>query len=451
MSLCLLWLPSVVSAQEPPLWPGAKYDPAIPTLKSGARPRSRRGDHAARRRRAVPAGAAEGGADDDAAVRIRAHLGRPAAVAVRDRQPRAHREARSGEGATCSGFADPRGTSRRPTPIASSRELPVVVWLSHGVHGNEISSADAALLEAYHLLAVAGRRRRRRRAARRARADRSDAEPRRPRPVRLPEPAGPRGGRPIPTPYNAEHDEPWPGGRIESLPVRHEPRLVRADAARDARPHQDRPRVSSRRSPSICTSRAATTPITSRRRPIRSTRTSPRARSPALDLFGRANAARFDERGWPYFIREVYDAFYPGYGESWPIFQGSIGMTYEQASARGLSFARSDGDDADLSRRRDAPLQRRDRHRDHRGAEPRAAGARLPRVPAQRGRRRREGADPRVRARARPRSVARRRAGANLATQGIEVRRAEEPIKVGDRASSRPAPTSCRTRSRPAA
>src|SRR5687767_15892684 len=32
-SLCPLWLTSV-AAQEPPLWPGAKYDPAIPTLKS---------------------------------------------------------------------------------------------------------------------------------------------------------------------------------------------------------------------------------------------------------------------------------------------------------------------------------------------------------------------------------------------------------------------------------
>ena len=32
-SLCPLWLTSV-SAQEPPLWPGAKYDPAIPTIKS---------------------------------------------------------------------------------------------------------------------------------------------------------------------------------------------------------------------------------------------------------------------------------------------------------------------------------------------------------------------------------------------------------------------------------
>ena len=61
-----------------------------------------------------------------------------------------------------------------------------------------------------------------------------------------------------------------------------------------------------------------------------------------LETFGRANAARFDDRGFAYFIREVYDSFYPGYGESWPIFNGAIGMTYEQASARGLVFTRDD-------------------------------------------------------------------------------------------------------------
>ncbi|HEX4915317.1 MAG TPA: hypothetical protein VFV51_15265, partial [Vicinamibacterales bacterium] len=32
-SLSPVWLTSV-AAQEPPLWPGAKYDPAIPTIKS---------------------------------------------------------------------------------------------------------------------------------------------------------------------------------------------------------------------------------------------------------------------------------------------------------------------------------------------------------------------------------------------------------------------------------
>ena len=31
-------------------------------------------------------------------------------------------------------------------------------------------------------------------------------------------------------------------------------------------------------------------------------------------------------------MRENYDEFYPGYGDSWPLFQGAIGMTYEQAS-----------------------------------------------------------------------------------------------------------------------
>jgi hypothetical protein len=62
-----------------------------------------------------------------------------------------------------------------------------------------------------------------------------------------------------------------------------------------------------------------------------------------LETFGRANAAAFDSRGFPYFTREVYDSFYPGYTESWPLMQGAIGMTYEKASARGLVFRRDDG------------------------------------------------------------------------------------------------------------
>jgi hypothetical protein len=39
----------------------------------------------------------------------------------------------------------------------------------------------------------------------------------------------------------------------------------------------------------------------------------------------------------------VYDAFYPGYGASWPSYFGSIAMTYEQASARGLVVRKYDG------------------------------------------------------------------------------------------------------------
>jgi hypothetical protein len=58
---------------------------------------------------------------------------------------------------------------------------------------------------------------------------------------------------------------------------------------------------------------------------------------------GTNNARWFDRMGWDYFTRETYDSFYPGYGASWPMYQGAVGMTYEQASARGIARDRSDG------------------------------------------------------------------------------------------------------------
>ena len=52
-------------------------------------------------------------------------------------------------------LADPRKTSE-----AEARRLidslPAITWLAYGVHGNEISSPDASLLTAYHLLASRG-------------------------------------------------------------------------------------------------------------------------------------------------------------------------------------------------------------------------------------------------------------------------------------------------------
>ncbi|HUF31050.1 MAG TPA: M14 family zinc carboxypeptidase, partial [Gemmatimonadaceae bacterium] len=61
------------------------------------------------------------------------------------------------------------------------------------------------------------------------------------------------------------------------------------------------------------------------------------------DIYAAANAAAFDARGWSYFRREGYDEFYPGYGVSWPILTGAVGMTYEQASSAGGAIRRSDG------------------------------------------------------------------------------------------------------------
>lgn len=61
------------------------------------------------------------------------------------------------------------------------------------------------------------------------------------------------------------------------------------------------------------------------------------------EAFAAGNAAAFDAYGWPYFRREGYDEFYPGYGVSWPVLNGAVGMTYEQASSSGGAVRRDDG------------------------------------------------------------------------------------------------------------
>ena len=61
------------------------------------------------------------------------------------------------------------------------------------------------------------------------------------------------------------------------------------------------------------------------------------------DIFAAANAAAFDAHGWSFYRHENYDAFYPGYGDSWPAGNGAVGMTYEVASSLGGAIRREDG------------------------------------------------------------------------------------------------------------
>ncbi|MBK6266828.1 zinc carboxypeptidase [Marivirga sp. S37H4] len=46
---------------------------------------------------------------------------------------------------------------------------------------------------------------------------------------------------------------------------------------------------------------------------------------------GKNHAKYFDKNNWLYFTRERFDLFYPSYGDTYPTFNGAIGMTYEQA------------------------------------------------------------------------------------------------------------------------
>lgn len=49
------------------------------------------------------------------------------------------------------------------------------------------------------------------------------------------------------------------------------------------------------------------------------------------DALAKNHATYFDREGWFYFTKQHFDILYPSYGDSYPMYLGSIGMTYEQA------------------------------------------------------------------------------------------------------------------------
>jgi hypothetical protein len=330
--LAWVWLPSTAAAQ---IQPGAAYDPAIPTLDAvvGHKP----GDaittpeEIGRYLEALAKAAPE-------RTRLVKYAttweGRPLhylMVGSGERMARLD-EVRRGMQTLAA------GTPEGDRLVA---ELPVLVWLIHGVHGNEISSSDAALQEAYHLLAARGD----------ADADLTLREA-----IVIIDPMqNPDGRQRFVTqnllgraadadaePAAAEHDEPWPGGRSNHYLF---------DMNRDyfalSQPEtQGRARVMLEWYPQVVIDLHemggnSTYYFAPPAEPFNPHITEMQRRW--LDTFGRANAAQFDRRGFGYFVREVFDAFYPGYGDSWPTFHGAVAMTFEQASARGLVFRRDDG------------------------------------------------------------------------------------------------------------
>lgn len=66
------------------------------------------------------------------------------------------------------------------------------------------------------------------------------------------------------------------------------------------------------------------------------------------DVFGRATAKAFDANGFSYFVRDVFDFYYPGYLDSWTTLSGSIGMTHETDGPKSLAEEDGDGSVATL-------------------------------------------------------------------------------------------------------
>lgn len=319
-------------------WPGAEHDPALPTFRSilGYDPGDRITWHAGIMRYLEALQAAAPGR-----VRVveygRSWEGRKLVYAIVASDANFQRldEIRG----AVQRLADPR---RTPEPDARRlmANLPAVIWLGYGVHGNEISSPDAALLTAYHLLAARNNKM----------VDEILANV-----VVLLDPTQNPDGRDRfvhnfeqsegleadPSPVAAEHNEPWPGGRTNHyyfdmnrdwFALTQPETRGRIKALLDWYPLVF---VDLHEMGSDSTYYFAPEAI-----PYNPHLTADQKSS--LEWFGRNNARWFDQFGFNYFTREVYDAFYPGYGASWPSFYGSIAMTYEQASARGLTMRRTD-------------------------------------------------------------------------------------------------------------
>ncbi|HUP45292.1 MAG TPA: M14 family zinc carboxypeptidase [Thermoanaerobaculia bacterium] len=220
-----------------------------------------------------------------------------------------------------------------------ARTSPAIVWLAFGVHGNESSSAEAAMLVASTLL----------------REPSSGLleglviliDP-------LQNPDGreryvewfrrTRGRVPDPNPDSFEHTEPWPGGRFNHYLI---------DMNRDwswMSQRESRARVAEYRgwNPQVFVDfhemgYQSSYFFPPDAKPINANL--PEEVEKWLELFGRANAEEFSRRGWPFFVAERFDLFYPGYGDSWPSLRGAIGMTYEVAGhgRGGLVVQRDDG------------------------------------------------------------------------------------------------------------
>lgn len=238
-------------------------------------------------------------------------------------------------------LADPRGLSDDETDALLER-LPVVTALMHGVHGNEISSSGAAMAEAYHLLAAQG--------------DEGVDLILRESLVLIDPMENPDGrnrfvtqnimGRarwPDPEGLSAEHDEPWPGGRVN-----HYLFDLNRDLFIQSQP-ETRGKVSVLLEywPQIVADLHEMGGNSTYFFPPTAPPSNPwfgETQIALMDVFGQAIAAVFDRRGFSYFNRDVYDLFYPGYLDMWPMSHGALGMTYEQASARALVLRRSDGD-----------------------------------------------------------------------------------------------------------
>jgi len=233
---------------------------------------------------------------------------------------------------------------------SSGAQQPVIVWLSYNVHGNEAASTEAAMRTLYLL------------------ADKRNAQTQAwlRNTVVIIDPCLNPDGReryvsfynqvqnrpPNPVRYAWEHHEPWPGGRANHYYFD----LNRDWAWQTQRESRQRVAVYNQWMPQVHVDfheqgidepyyfAPAAEPFHEVIKPWQ---------REMQTLIGKNNAKYFDRQGWLYFTKERFDLFYPSYGDTYPTYNGAIGMTYEQGGSgrAGLAVLKEDNDTLTLADR----------------------------------------------------------------------------------------------------
>ncbi|WP_436517553.1 M14 family metallopeptidase [Ekhidna sp. To15] len=231
---------------------------------------------------------------------------------------------------------------------APTTNIPII-WLSYNVHGNESSSTEASMATIYELI--------------RSGSEKSEWLD---KAVIIIDPCINPDGRDryvnfywqnASQPYNPdpnalEHNEPWPGGRANHYLFD----LNRDWAWQTQIESQSRIKVYNKWLPQIH--------VDFHEQGINSPYYFAPAAQPYHELLtqfqrdfqteiGRNHAKYFDANDWFYFTKQFFDLLYPSYGDTYPSYNGSIGMTYEQAGhgRAGLGIIKQEGDSLTLKDR----------------------------------------------------------------------------------------------------
>lgn len=220
---------------------------------------------------------------------------------------------------------------------------PVIVWLSYNVHGNEPVSTEAAMKTFYALVNPATAQAKEWLKNTVVVIDPCINPDGRDRYVNFYNPL--QSGTMDAAPFAREHSEPWPGGRTNHYYFD----LNRDWAWQTQTETKARMAVFNEWLPQVhgdYHEQGINNPyyFAPAAEPFHEAIT-PWQRE-AQNLIGANNARYFDQNGWMYFTREVFDLLYPAYGDTFPIYNGSVGMTFEQGGGgqAGIAIQTASGD-----------------------------------------------------------------------------------------------------------